>query len=516
MLIMIHGTGDDSTKKENWIPWVSELYEAEGRPVLVLPGVGSGQQGELINIGRDFLLSFLRQHPNKQRDLPNIQRIPALDAALRAAASTRSEIGPLIDTHLISELDFNKILKEIERKFTARGKEGRTSAIGIKSRASVAALCAIAYYTHVRGDPQIIRLIGHSRGGSAVIATHNLLRFNGIKNVKTLALDPCHGVKKFGAKDYTHVVYSGTVTSIPVVKEVGFSWAPNYTLRQPITLGQGADQEAHVYNTPHLKQIKHGHMGKLTTFSKPSSLQKKLNTSAAQQLIRIKEEGYQTISTDVGKILSRDKVLKEKLEELFKMTQDKDGDLRDKKLIQEYVSWNLFSVDMSLNDRLRALPCYALIDEYEGIARGNVANQEVKQQTVAKLNKLLSTEPGKGVDVVRALVKFKIARKGWSKKDIDQDADLFNLWNVLYQNLGVEEEDNLAQNKSNYRQTDEKPTFRELLELVRNRNSGLLAKQIPQTFKDFLISLDQPTMNRVINQDPGIREFLRSNNVVRA
>ena len=55
MIILIHGTGDDDTKDENWIKWVGALMESKGEKVLVLPGVSSGQQGELYDRAHAFL-----------------------------------------------------------------------------------------------------------------------------------------------------------------------------------------------------------------------------------------------------------------------------------------------------------------------------------------------------------------------------------------------------------------------------------------------------------------------------
>ncbi len=510
MLIMIHGTGDDSTKTENWIRWVAELEMSDDKHVLVLPGVGSSMQGQLIDIGNDFLSSFLTRFPEQKRQLPSLPRIQRLDQSIRAATSARSEFGPIVNLNSGSDLQI--VLTQIKDKFIARGKENGLTAIGIKSRAAVAALCAVAYYTHLDEEPEIIRLIGHSRGGSAVIAAHNLLRFHGLSKVKTLALDPCHGVKKFGAKEYTHVIYSGTVTSIPVVKEVGTGHTTlMYTLRQPITIGPGADPSALCYNTPKLQQIEHGHMGKLERFSKPGKIESFLKLQSAKAKRDRKTNRTREIQTQVGNILWNDQPLYEKVVELFKMSEDNKGDLRDKKVIHEYVLWCLFSQDMSLHENLKSLPCKALIDEYQAINRSNLGTPEDKQTTVTKLHHLLLNEPEKGINVVRALVKFKLARKGWKTDEMKQDSALFEVWNELYQSLGEAEEAPNAQ-KSTLSQTVEPPSFRNLLELVRNR-STLFAKEIPQTFKDFLKSLDQATLKRVVNGNVAIRNFLVSNDV---
>ena len=498
MLIMIHGTGDDSTKTENWMRWVAELEMSDEKHVLVLPGVGSSMREQLIEIGNDFLTSFLTRYPNKRRELPNLASIPALQAALTEAASDASELGPLLSLNRNSDLQ--AVLTQIKEKFIARGEEGQTTAVGIKSRAAVAALCAIAYYTHLDEEPETIRLIGHSRGGSAVIAAHNLLRHNGIASVKTLALDPCHGIKKIGAKQYTHVVYSGTVTSIPVIKEVGTgsTWA-FYTLRQPITLGVGADPNALCYNTPKLKQIEHGHMGKLVRYPKPGRIESWFKLQSGKDKLAQKASRNRQIQTDVGNILWDEKPLYDKVVALFNLSEDNKGDLRDKKVIHEYVLWNLFGQDMSLHDNLKALPCRALTDEYDSISRSNLGTPEDKQTTAAKLHHLLVNEPAKGVNIVRALVRFKMARKGFVTDEMKQDSALFDVWNELYQNLGDEEELLNAQ-KSAFSRTVESPSFRNLLELVRNR-STFFAKEIPQTFKDFLSHLDARTMQQVIGQD---------------
>jgi hypothetical protein len=216
----------------------------------------------------------------------------------------------------------------------AQRHEGGTDAIGIKTRAAFAALCGRAYWQTCAPDLlRPIRIIGHSRGGSAAIATHNVLRHFGITYVRTLTLDPCHGVKKIGAKDYTHTVWSGVVHNIPVVKEVGIgtTWF-EYTLRPPISQGEGADVDTTVINHGHLATIEHGHMGKLTTFKKPGKLDSLrgradailASKAAAQAALRNRIAGR----LDAGGM---------ELTDLFALAEDKHGDLADKQYVHRHV-----------------------------------------------------------------------------------------------------------------------------------------------------------------------------------
>jgi len=336
MIILIHGTGDDDSKDENWIKWVAELKRAKGESVLVLPGVGSGQQTDLFDRSWAFMDGLLEGGALRNNRGREVMTVPddLLTSLRTAGASADNEIRPLLSApahfHVLGT--YQGLMDQVAR---AQRPEGGTDAIGIKTRAAFAALCGKAYWQSCPADLlQPIRIIGHSRGGSAAIAAHNLLRYFGIKSVETLTLDPCHGVKKVGAKDYTHTVWSGRVTNIPVVKEVGTgsTWF-FYTSRPPISIGAGADAGTSVQNLNQLTTIEHGHMGKLTNFKKPGTMDKIRGRSddmlarkaAAQAALRANING--TLAGGAGV----------ELEDLFAEAQDRRGDLADKQLIHRYV-----------------------------------------------------------------------------------------------------------------------------------------------------------------------------------
>lgn len=323
MIILFHGTGDDDSKDENWMKWVTILMRHAGESVLCLPGVGSGQQEAVCAFGQSFLEALMGE--GNARNVIAPMAIPdGLRDSMNAAASDGSELHPIIKQVWPTPMD------ELASIHAAQRAEGGTNAIGIKTRAAVAAVCARAYKRWA-AEPMPIRMIGHSRGGSAAIATHNVLRWMGIADVETLALDPCHGVKKATIKEYTSVVYSGKVRNIPAVKEVGTgsTWA-YYTNRARITVGEGADAGTTVVNNDPLETIEHGHMGKLTSLPKPGKMDgfkavfgggskaKKIANKAARQ---------EDIRNAVTELEAGD------LKGLFDMAEDKHGDLADKQFV---------------------------------------------------------------------------------------------------------------------------------------------------------------------------------------
>lgn len=343
MIILIHGTGDDDTKDENWMKWVGALMRSKGEQVLVLPGVGSGQQGELHDRALGFLQGLVDGGELPYLRHPEVDTVPeGLRASLAAAgASEANELRPLLTAskNVRTQRHFQILMSLVAE---AQRAEDGLNAVGIKTRAAFAALCAKAYYQSCPPDLlQPIRIIGHSRGGSAAIATHNVLRWYGIRSVETLTLDPCHGVKKIGAKDYTHTVWSGSVVNMPVVKEVGTgsTWL-HYTLRPDISAGEGSDEGTRVDNRARLTTIEHGHMGKLKNFKKPGKVDYLM--MRADAMLAEKAAGQAALKARLNGIIGGDAM---ELEDIFDQAEDKKGDLADKKLIHTEVCKLLGSRD---------------------------------------------------------------------------------------------------------------------------------------------------------------------------
>ncbi|MEN9797288.1 MAG: hypothetical protein RL653_984 [Pseudomonadota bacterium] len=336
MIILIHGTGDDDTKDENWIKWVGALMQSKGEKVLVLPGVSSGQQGELYDRAHAFLTGLKEGDELPRRRLAAVDTVPeGLRESLRsAAASDANELRAVIAASKSSMNTFRHYEVVMQATKAAQRHESGRDAIGIKTRAAFAALCGKAYWQTCPPDLlRPIRIIGHSRGGSAAIATHNVLRHFGITYVGTLTLDPCHGVKKLFAKDYTHTVWSGVVNNIPVVKEVGIgtTWF-EYTLRPPISIGEGADADTVVNNHGHLATIEHGHMGKLTTFKKPGKLDS--IRGRADAILATKAAAQAALRNRIAGRMEEGGM---ELTDLFALAEDKHGDLADKQYIHRFV-----------------------------------------------------------------------------------------------------------------------------------------------------------------------------------
>lgn len=330
MIILFHGTGDDDTKIDNWMRWVAELCNSKGEPTLVLPGVASSEYGQLFAKAHRFMADIKRAHPHLKRKVNTTLSTPVgLERDILAATSEASEFRPLTGTKHQGVLHAELLISKIEQ---VRRAEKGTSAIGIKTRAALAAICAHHYYTHCTQEPPTIRLIGHSRGGAAAIAAHNLLRWYGITKVRTLVLDACHGVAKLTAKRYTHVVYSGTVVSLPAVREVALNDGKlgglRYTNRQLITLGQGHDSEALVYNHTKLATVYHGHMGKLYYIDRNRVLER--------------QQADQHLTSQVSSIMASQPNASEAVKRLFSHLRDYKGDLSDKQVIRDYVLWSLF------------------------------------------------------------------------------------------------------------------------------------------------------------------------------
>jgi hypothetical protein len=284
MIILFHGTGDDDSKSENWIPWVAKIMEQYGEKVLTVAGVESGQQGRVATNALDFL----KRLGNKAqiREVTGTQ-LQGLCNALNKAGGDEMHWAAKV-SHGHEE----NVIKALGKFHIERGVEDGAFAYGIKYRTAIAAICALAYYRRVpAAHLKPFRIIGHSRGGSTAVAVHNVLTYYGISCDHTLTLDPCHGVKKAlvagfaigtvvpivgnvigykigkalgSQKDYYHKIWAGQLYNIPCVKTVGDS-VFDITYRPPIEQGTGGN--ATITNHAILKKIKHGHMGKLTSLA---------------------------------------------------------------------------------------------------------------------------------------------------------------------------------------------------------------------------------------------------------
>lgn len=286
MILLIHGTGDDDRKAENWMPWVAKIMELYGDMVMVIPGVASSQQDDLGAHAMQFMNKLAGARAGRPTQQSNDQ---GLMSVLR---ETGSELNQALNVMNGSEEDFIANLCQNKRK------EGGSFTSGIKIRIAVASLCAVAYYRRkLTGSQRPIRIIGHSRGGCVAVGIHNVLTSYGIPCNKTLTLDPCHGVDKavvgmaVGAvlatpllalgpaaalaipaaaaagmtrgitrtKEYFHRIWAGRLVNLPCKKGVGKDWAGFAVYRPPIS----ACGTAAVTNLPLLNRIKHGHMGKI-------------------------------------------------------------------------------------------------------------------------------------------------------------------------------------------------------------------------------------------------------------
>jgi hypothetical protein len=307
MIILFHGTGDDDSKVDNWMRWVADIMRPE-TPVLTVNGVASklgGVEGpsfmSRFQSGPAALSVQARNHQEAvnsffgsmhlhrakgtgglgaTRIMPPPTATPRADLAGLTAAL--AACGTKDFTSTIPSGQEQQVALDTIKKM--RG-ETFASAIGIKPRMTYAAACALAYYR--AGGSHPIRIIGHSRGGSTAIGTHNLLTYYGVPCEYTLSLDPCHGMNaevlhlwlSHNQKEYYTKIWGGTVTNIGATKGVGADWAgrnylgsePNRafaldgTRRPDITLGAGCLDSARVYNLDkRLKEVKHGHMGKFT------------------------------------------------------------------------------------------------------------------------------------------------------------------------------------------------------------------------------------------------------------
>jgi hypothetical protein len=469
MIILLHGTGDDDEKTENWMRWVGQIAEEGGEHVLVLPGVGSSQAETLAQRAHDFIfrLQCLEGH-RERRGAPSGFAVPqGLTEAIEQAASARSELRPLLRGRFDSADEQIDAVNEVTRG------ESIKLAIGIKTRAALATICARRYF-ELAENPTTIRIVGHSRGGAAAIATLNVLRYFGHADVRVVALDPCHGLKKLGAKPYTHVVYSGTVVNLPAVKEVA-NYAIPYTLRQRITLGDGADASARVVNDEPLESIEHGFMGKLVAFPKAGFF---TSRAEAQRRDARKKHGQALIQRDATALISQ-REMRDQVNDLFALAQDHKGDLADKRVIFERVCWGLFgpSTQALPVPPLVSRPRYSLIDAYRAIGRSAVGAAD-KGAIVAKLETLRAAHPALGLEVVGRLALFKLAESddnGLPDLRWVMDEYLHGMRGAILDAIAVAGPGSEARF----------PTPNELMVLVRN-SSHFAQRAIPSTFKAYL------------------------------
>lgn len=288
MLIFLHGSGDDDLKPENWMPLVASIMEFHGDLAVVLPGVGSEDRNNVKAKAVEFI------HRLKQRWIRLGSPAPGKLTCLASGSlhnALNSGSNQAILRNFRGSLNFEKgeklingLEQESEKLFFGKGES--LSGNGIKLRATAAAFCAVLYEGYIPAQHRTpLRIIGHSRGGSAAISTHNLCNYWGIVP-KTLSLDPCHGVVSLRSnKLHWHTVWGGTVYNIPVVKQVA-GMPAGTTKRPPITAH--ADGNAQVTNHALLPDIKHGHMGKFRSFEENEKNAGRATMKSQMQLFQMR------------------------------------------------------------------------------------------------------------------------------------------------------------------------------------------------------------------------------------
>ena len=266
MIILIHGTEDDDTKSELWMQWVARILEIHGENVLVLPGIASPTYDRIGDRARAFLGEMRSEETANRPVLPSTPVDRELLKAIREGGKE------LHDAMKVAPFKEEETIMEMCSK-TSRMGARFGSAQGIKLRAGVAAVCVLAYQRR-SPEPTPIRIIGHSRGGSAAVALHNLVSAMGIDCNHTLVLDPVHGKRKLSHKAYYRVVYAGRVTCIPARKK-----SPTFADVEITSAAGGA-----VSNHPKLLKVEHGKMGKLTVFYGPESGKVKLRSDFQEKV----------------------------------------------------------------------------------------------------------------------------------------------------------------------------------------------------------------------------------------
>jgi hypothetical protein len=315
MIILLHGTGDDDSKIENWMASVAKIADKHGDLALTIQGVSSDLQGQV----GDDAIAFLDKVTAAQgysaqakRGVEISTQFPKLKAAIENAGG--QELPPVLKTIPLAGA-VAALKMAITTLKNGQRNEGKSSAAGIKVRIAIAGLAAVGYYRH-SANPLPVRIIGHSRGGATAVGVHNLLTLIGIPCQHTVTLDPCHGQGVFGdGKDYYTKIWTGNLVNIPCVKEVGDTFF-SYTRRPPIEKGEGASYCSVTNHTPKLPNIKHGHMGKLRSFESD----KEAGRAALKKIIDPIVAGkYDSLHAHVL--------------DLFKKCVPRDNDFEDRKII---------------------------------------------------------------------------------------------------------------------------------------------------------------------------------------
>lgn len=252
MIILMHGSGDDDSKPEQWMGWFGKTCRLYGETVLVVPGVGTGESTELLDRVKAFFDTLPKGDPPHSRGIAagtNKDRLKALKAADK-------EIGTVLKKYNFK--NEKELVKELFKKASAkRIKDVAGAGASVKFRVAVASLCALAYYRKTPAR-EPIRIVGHSRGGTAALVTHNLLTHYGVPCQHTLLLDPVHGGKKmFGHKDYYQKAWSGHVV---------WMTAPRSSVMASVPIKASSSGDATVIELPKTNSVKHGHMGKFCAF----------------------------------------------------------------------------------------------------------------------------------------------------------------------------------------------------------------------------------------------------------
>ena len=319
---MLHGTGDDDKKSENWMRWIPDIAQQHNDMALVLPGVASSQAEDVGQRGIDFLARLkttMGSNAPARRGLTKDTAHDGLLAAITEAGG--NELPPCTQTEFASGTSTIATTERFLDPIIANARpEKQRSALGIKYRIAVAG-AVVACYVRTLPSARPIRIIGHSRGGAAAVGLHNLLTLWNINCSRTLTLDPCHGQDIVGnAKDYYTKVWKGTLRNIPCESNVGDSMF-DLTRRPPIAAGGNAD----VTNEDKLPNIKHGHMGKMSSTHTTRFSLKSTSTQKREQREAIATQAQQDIDADFA-------TLKQHLEAFFDHNLA-DPDLADKRHI---------------------------------------------------------------------------------------------------------------------------------------------------------------------------------------
>jgi hypothetical protein len=296
VILLFHGTSDDSSKYENWMRWIDQMMSDKGETVLTIEGVGAkgksahvgAHDGWPANTDEDHgwqsvgpsVLQFIQGLRFTVPGASGVRPITKLDRLTGHSAAGRNRISYPALLRALNEAGGDEFPKAarvppgqeetlVQDLATAKLQhpDGPKVGTGIKYRAAVASIAAVAYVRQIDTNA-VIKIIGHSRGGSTAVAVHNILTYHGIK-CDTLTLDPCHGKKKFQPKEYYRKIWDGRLVNQPNNKNVAVDWLADIFMERPaITKGEGAAASCSIVNRARTKNVKHGHMGKLQRFGK--------------------------------------------------------------------------------------------------------------------------------------------------------------------------------------------------------------------------------------------------------